>query len=63
MFVVNGPLSHMTFFCFIAYVTEARSGGQSAKEEETKADVPVIPLTWGSGRSFADVLKKEEASS
>jgi hypothetical protein len=33
MFVVNGPLSHMTFFCFIAYVTEARSGGQSAKED------------------------------
>lgn len=33
------------------------------KKEETKEDVPVVPLTWGSGRSFADVLKTEEASS
>jgi hypothetical protein len=72
MFVVNGPLSHMTFFVLlltlkkpevVASLTKRTVAPVVERKEETKEDVPVIPLTWGSGRSFADVLKKEEASS
>jgi hypothetical protein len=32
------------------------------KEEAKKERVSVVPLAWGSGRSFADVLKKEETT-
>jgi hypothetical protein len=32
-------------------------------EEARKEDVRVVSLAWGSGRSFADVLKKEEKTS
>lgn len=32
------------------------------KKEEPKEDIAVIPMSWGSGRSFAQVLKKEEQS-
>eukprot|EP00544_Gedaniella_sp_CCMP2646_P012369 CAMPEP_0202499930 /NCGR_PEP_ID=MMETSP1361-20130828/31430_1 /ASSEMBLY_ACC=CAM_ASM_000849 /TAXON_ID=210615 /ORGANISM="Staurosira complex sp., Strain CCMP2646" /LENGTH=453 /DNA_ID=CAMNT_0049132239 /DNA_START=116 /DNA_END=1477 /DNA_ORIENTATION=+ len=40
-----------------------KSVAKSETVEEPKEEVAAIPMTWGSGRSFAQVLKKEEKSS